>query len=99
MCQIGAFHELTRKIGIHQNKHHPGNAPDTRRQCVKVTDQWAQGVANRSNSLVDWPHFAASRGLASRAHSPRGGNKESGPGSQWKSDLVVARPTPVTLPT
>jgi hypothetical protein len=33
----------------------PRGVPNTRRQCAKVTGQWAQGVADR-------PHLAASSG-------------------------------------
>jgi hypothetical protein len=50
---------------------------DMRRQCAEATDQWSQVVAGWTNSLADRQHFAASRGFASRAHSPGGGNKES----------------------
>jgi hypothetical protein len=46
----------------------------------------------RLGKLPGRPHFAASRGLASRACSPRGGNKESEARSQWKPDSVPARP-------
>jgi hypothetical protein len=51
-----------------------------------------RGVAGRLNSLADQPHFAASHGLASQAHSPGGGNKEFKAGSQWKLDSVAAQP-------
>jgi hypothetical protein len=42
------------------NKCHPENAPDTRRQCAKATDVWAQSVAGWPISLAGWPHFVAS---------------------------------------
>jgi hypothetical protein len=56
-----------------------------------ATDQWAQRVASRPNSLVGRPHFVASHRLASRACSPRGGNKESEAGTRWRPDSVAAR--------
>jgi hypothetical protein len=43
--------QLQGKLKFHQNKCHHGNAPDTRRQCAKSTDQWAQGVAGRPAPL------------------------------------------------
>jgi hypothetical protein len=65
-CQIEAFQEITRKIGIpKKNKCHHGNAPDTMRQCAKASDQWAQVVASQPNSLVGQSHLAASLGFAS----------------------------------
>jgi hypothetical protein len=91
-AKLEHFKKLQGKMEFHQNKCHPGNAPDTRRQCAKATDQWAQWVAGRPNSLADWPHFAASRGFASRAHSPGGGNKESEAESHWKPASVAAQP-------
>jgi hypothetical protein len=42
---------------FYQNKCHLGNAPDTRRPCVKATDVWAQWVADRPNSLAGRPHL------------------------------------------
>jgi hypothetical protein len=41
---------------------------------------------------ADQPNFVASHELASWAHSPGGGNKESEARSHWKPDLVAARP-------
>jgi hypothetical protein len=79
------FKKLQEKLEFHQNKCHPRNAPDMRRNCAKAIDQWAQGVAGR-------PHFLASHGLASRACSLGGSNKESEARSWWKLDLVAARP-------
>jgi hypothetical protein len=79
------FKILQGKLEFHQNKCHSGNAPNTGRQCVKANDQWAQGVAG-------WPHFAASRRLASRVRSQGGGNKESKVESQWKLNSVAAQP-------
>jgi hypothetical protein len=35
--------KLQGKLEVHQNKCHHRNAPDTKRQCVKATDQWAWG--------------------------------------------------------
>jgi hypothetical protein len=34
-------------LEFHQNKCHPRDVPDKRRQRVKATDQWAQGVASQ----------------------------------------------------
>jgi hypothetical protein len=84
MSQIGAFKKLQRKLEFHRNKCHPGNAHDTRRQCTKAIDQWAQRVASRV-------HLAASCGLASRARSSGGGTKEFEVRSQWKRDSVATR--------
>jgi hypothetical protein len=28
-------------LEFHQNKSHPGDVPDMKRQCAKVADQWA----------------------------------------------------------
>jgi hypothetical protein len=42
------FKKLQGNLKFHQNKCHPGDVPDMRRQCAKVADQWAQGVAGRS---------------------------------------------------
>jgi hypothetical protein len=81
-------------LGFHQNKCHHRNAPDTRRQCTKATDQWAQRVAGRTNSLAGRPHLTASHGFASWARSPGGGNKESkvsGHQTWWPTNHV-ARP-------
>jgi hypothetical protein len=39
------FKKLQGNLEIHQNKCHPGDVHDTRRQCAKVVDQWAQVVA------------------------------------------------------
>jgi hypothetical protein len=65
-----------------------------------------RGVAGRPHSLAGPPHFVASHGLASRAHSLGGSNKESEARSQWKPDPVAAQPrgsagqpTPGELPT
>jgi hypothetical protein len=71
---------------------HHKNAPNIRRQCAKAIDQWAQGVANRPNSLAGRPHYAASHRFASRACSLGSSNKESEAWSQWKLDLVVGQP-------
>jgi hypothetical protein len=43
--------QLQGKLEFHRNKCHHGNAPHTRRQCAKSTDQWAQGVASRPAPL------------------------------------------------
>jgi hypothetical protein len=75
--KLERFMKLQGKLKFHQNKCHHGSAPDMRRQCAKVIDQWAQGVAGRPNSLADRPYFAASCGFASRARSLGGGNNES----------------------
>jgi hypothetical protein len=40
------FKKLQENLEFHQNKCHPGDVPDTRRQCAKVTNQWTQGVAD-----------------------------------------------------
>jgi hypothetical protein len=37
--------KLQGKLEFHKNKCHHRNAPDTRRQCAKATNQWIQGVA------------------------------------------------------
>jgi hypothetical protein len=36
------FKKLQGNLKCHQNKCHPGNVPDTRRQCAKAIDQWAK---------------------------------------------------------
>jgi hypothetical protein len=88
------FKKLQGKLEFHQNKGHPGNAPDMRRQCAKATDPWAYGVADRRNSLAGQPHFAAYCGLASEARSPGGDNKESEARNQTRwPQSHVASPT------
>jgi hypothetical protein len=42
------FKKLQGNLEFHQNKCHPRDLNDTRRQCAKAADQWAQGVAGRS---------------------------------------------------
>jgi hypothetical protein len=64
------FKKLQAKLEFHQNKCHPRNRPDMRRQCPMATDQWAQGEFDR-------PHFVAPRELTSRANSLEGANKDS----------------------
>jgi hypothetical protein len=59
------FKILYGNLEFHQNKCHLGGVPDTRRQCAKVADQWAEGVADWPNPLVGRPHLIASHGLAS----------------------------------
>jgi hypothetical protein len=39
------FKKLQGNVEFHQNKCHPGNAPDMRRPCAKDTDVWAQWMA------------------------------------------------------
>jgi hypothetical protein len=58
-AKLEHFKKLQGKLEFHQNKCHHGNAPDTRRQCAKATDQWAQGVAGRPNSQVAGPTLCA----------------------------------------
>jgi hypothetical protein len=41
------FKKSQENLEFHQNKCHPEDVPDMRRQCAKATDQWAQGVAGR----------------------------------------------------
>jgi hypothetical protein len=41
------FKKSQGNLEFHQNKCHTGDVRDTRRQCAKDTDQWAQGVAGR----------------------------------------------------
>jgi hypothetical protein len=57
-----------------------------------ATDQWAQRVAGRPNSLADRPHFSASQRLVSWARSSGGSDKESEAGSQLKPDSIAAQP-------
>jgi hypothetical protein len=41
------FKKLQGNLEFHQNKCRPGDVPDTRRQCAKAANQWAQGVPGR----------------------------------------------------
>jgi hypothetical protein len=76
------FKKLQGKLEFHQNKCHLTQGGSVQRPLTSGPRGW----------LADRPHFVASRGLASQARSPRGGNKESKVESQWKPDLVAARP-------
>jgi hypothetical protein len=49
------FKKLQENLEFHQNKCHPRDVPDTRRQCAKATDQWARGVAGRPGFMSVWP--------------------------------------------
>jgi hypothetical protein len=51
------FKKSQGNLKFHQNKCHPGDVRDKRRQYAKVTDQWAQGVAGRPNPLAGRPAF------------------------------------------
>jgi hypothetical protein len=86
------FKKLQGNLEFHQNKCHPRNVPDTRRQCAKATDQWAQAVASQPNPPGRSAHFVASRRSASWWIFPRGGNRESKAENRWRSDPVAARP-------
>jgi hypothetical protein len=46
------FKKLQGNLEFHQNKCHPRNIPDMRRQYAKAADQWAQGVAGRPNEAT-----------------------------------------------
>jgi hypothetical protein len=52
------FKKLQENLEFNQNKCHPGNVPDTRRQCAMAASQWAQGVVGRPNplSFTGWLH-------------------------------------------
>jgi hypothetical protein len=68
-----------------------------RRQCAKATDQWAQRVAGRPNSLAGRPHFSYSHGLlhghALQEAVTRNPKLEvCGSRTRWPPDHV-ARPT------
>jgi hypothetical protein len=41
------FKKLQGNLEFHQNKYHPGDIPDMRRQCAKATKQWTQGMGGR----------------------------------------------------
>jgi hypothetical protein len=41
------FKKSQGNLEFHQNKCHPGDVRDRRRECAKTTDQWAQGVAGQ----------------------------------------------------
>jgi hypothetical protein len=53
------FKKLQENFEFHQNKCHPGDVPDTRRQCANATNQWAQGVASRPTRF----HVGLARGF------------------------------------
>jgi hypothetical protein len=49
--------KLQGNLEFHQNKCHPGDVPNMRRQCAKAADQWNQGVAGQLNLLAGRPGF------------------------------------------
>jgi hypothetical protein len=49
------FKKLQGNLKFHQNKCHPGDAPNMRRQCAKAANQWAQGVTGQPNPLAGRP--------------------------------------------
>jgi hypothetical protein len=51
------FKKLQENLQFHQNKCHPRDVTDMRRECAKAVDQWAQGVADRPNPLAGQPRF------------------------------------------
>jgi hypothetical protein len=77
------FKKFQVNLEFHQNKCHPGGVPDTKRQCEKATDQWAQGVAGR-------PHLAVT--LSKRWVEGNPKLKVGGAQTTWPVGHV-ARPT------
>jgi hypothetical protein len=67
---ILVFKKLEGKLVLHQNKCHPRDVPDTRRQCAKVTDQWAQGVTSWPGFVSVWPAALCTR-VSMRRGRPR----------------------------
>jgi hypothetical protein len=51
------FKKLQENLEFHQNKCHPRDVPDMRRQCAKAANQWAQGVAGQPNPLANQSGF------------------------------------------
>jgi hypothetical protein len=93
-------------LEFHQNKCHPEDVPDTRRQCAKATDWWAQGVAGWPNPLADRPGFMSVWPEASwtcvymRRGRPRQWRKsvEASPPGRPATWWVTASPKLVELP-
>jgi hypothetical protein len=89
------FKKLQEKLEFHQNKCHHGNASNTRRQCVKATDQWTQVVAGRPGRLIG-PTLQPLAGLLHR-HALQGTITRNlkleigGSRTRWL-DSLVARP-------
>jgi hypothetical protein len=66
------FKKLQGTFEFHQNKCHPEDVLDTRRQCAKVDGQWAQGVAGRPGFMSVWP-----AALCTRVYMRRGRSRQS----------------------
>jgi hypothetical protein len=71
-CQIGTFQEITRKFEIPPKKVSPRGCTWHEEAVCKGRWPMGLGVAGR-------PHLSASRGLASRWHSPRGDREDTLP--------------------
>jgi hypothetical protein len=55
------FKKLQGNLEFHQNKCHPGDVPNMRRQCAKTIDSWSQGVACQLGFLSVWPAASCTR--------------------------------------
>jgi hypothetical protein len=53
------FKKSLGNLEFHQNKCHPGDVLDKKRQCVKATSQWTQEVASRPNPMAGRPSFVS----------------------------------------
>jgi hypothetical protein len=87
------FKKSQGNLEFHQNKCHLGDVLDTKRQCAKATNQWAQRVAGRPNPMAVG-QLLCRFGPRLLGHvSTREGNGYGDGESQWRLNKLASRPT------